>query len=157
MAENKHFNTLIQIGLVVRDLDGALKNFEEIMGIGPFRIAEYPPVDDRDCVRTYHGKKGDFQAKFCFYKFDNIEIELICPIQGENIWTDFLEDHGPGLHHLKFSVPTHQDTEKLFHEHGVEMISSGAAVGPNKGKTWVYYDTWEKLGFFIEMMNEIKE
>ena len=32
------------------------------------------------------------------------QIELIQPLEGRSIYSDFLQAHGPGLHHIRFSV-----------------------------------------------------
>ena len=29
-----------------------------------------------------------------------MQLELIAPVRGENIYSDFLRDRGPGLHHV---------------------------------------------------------
>lgn len=36
------------------------------------------------------------------------------------------------------------------------MSQMGASVGKNAGKTWAFYDTYDKIGFAIEVMNELK-
>lgn len=159
MREPKElFKNLIQIGMIVEDLDSTLQNLEEIIGMGPFRVAEYPPADEPNCERTYLEKDGDYRGKFCFFHYGNIEFEVIQPLEGQNIWTDFLKNnHGYGLHHLKFLVDDHQEIKQYFDSKGIKRIQSGASVGINKGKSWAYYDTKEKLGFYIEVMNDLKK
>ncbi len=159
MREPKElFKNLIQIGMIVEDLDSTLQNLEEIIGMGPFRVAEYPPADEPNCERTYYEKDGDYRGKFCFFNYGNIEFEVIQPLEGQNIWTDFLKNNnGYGLHHLKFLVEDHQEIKQYFDLKGIKRIQSGASVGINKGKSWAYYDTKEKLGFYIEVMNDLKK
>lgn len=159
MREPKEiFRNLIQVGLIVEDLDTALSNLEEIIGMGPFRIAEYPPKDEPNCERTYYESDGNYKGKFCFFHYGNIEFEVIQPVEGDNIWFDYLkENKGSGLHHLKFLVDDHQEVKEFFESKGVHRIQSGASVGINKGKSWAYYDTKEKFGFYIEVMNDLKK
>lgn len=99
-----YFKNPIQIGVLVDDLESYLKKLESVFGIGPFRIAEYPPEGTAP-FREYRGKEGNFIAKFCFYHLGNIELELIQPISGDNIWREHIDKHGQGIHHLKFLVP----------------------------------------------------
>lgn len=150
------FHNPIQIGLIVRDLDKALANFKEVLGMDGFRIADFPPPDHPDVVRKYHGKDGDFTAKFCFYNWGNIEFEIIQPLSGDNIWSDYLDGVGEmGLHHIKFMVPEHEEVRKHFESLGISVSQMGEGVGPNAGRHWVFYNTMDKLGFDIEMLNSI--
>lgn len=152
------FSSPIQIGLLVRDLDTVLKNFETILGMDHFRIADFPPSWDPDVVREYQGKKGDFKAKFCFYLWKNIEFEIIQPLEGENIWNDFLNEKGGiGLHHIKFAVESHAPVEEYFASLGIPVIQKGEGVGPNAGREWRFYDTFDQLGFDLEMINLVVE
>ena len=147
------FRNPIQVGVLVKDLDRYLQKLQSVFGIGPFRIAEYPPKDEVP-YREYHGKKGNFTAKFCFYHLGNIELELIQPISGENIWDDFIGKHGYGLHHIKFLTTDAKAVEEHLKANGYPVYQQGAAVGPNKGRVWQFYPTYEDIGFDVEMMNE---
>ena len=143
----------IQVGVLVRDLESYLAKLEEVFGIGPFRIAEYPPKDAVP-MREYHGKNGNFTAKFCFYHLGNIELELIQPIDGENIWEDHMQQHGPGIHHLKFLVPEHESVRAYMEANGYTISQQGAGVGPNKNRVWAFYPTYDDIGFDVEIMNQ---
>lgn len=151
------FRKVIQIGMVVEDLDKTLQAFEQLLGIGPFRVVEYPPADEPWCRREYKGQPADFTARFSFFHFGNIELEVIQPLEGESIWRDFLRTHGPGLHHLKFSVDRLEPADRFLRQQGFACGQQGAAVGPNKGKTWAYYDLDGALPLCIELMNEVIE
>jgi mannose-6-phosphate isomerase len=145
----------IQIGILVDDLDEYLKNLEEITGMGSWRIASFPPESQPDVYREYHGEPADFKAKFCFYHLGNIEIELIQPLEGKNIWRDWIDKHGQGIHHIKFLVPEHEESRSFLKEKGIDLYQWGASVGINAGKEWLFYDTYDKLGFDLELMNKI--
>jgi len=155
MGEN-HFEKLIQIGLVVSDLDTTLVNLQDLLGMGPFRIVSYPPKGAEDCPRVYRDQPGDFTAKFCFFDYGNIEFEVIQPLSGQNIWSEFLEKNGPGLHHIKFLVEDMPAAARHLTSKGAPLIQSGASVGKNAGRTWAFYDTQPQLGFYTEIMNVLK-
>ena len=36
------------------------------------------------------------------------------------------DEHGPGLHHLKFSVPTHEPSMSYLKDKGIEIEQMGA-------------------------------
>lgn len=147
------FTKPIQVGVLVNDLDSYLEKLDKVFGIGPFRIAQYPPVDEKP-FREYHEKEGNFVAKFCFYNLGNIELELIQPISGDNIWQDHIRKHGQGIHHIKFLVHDHKSVEEYLNDNGYKIVQQGAAVGPNKGRVWAFYDTYDDIGFDVELMNE---
>ncbi len=115
----KHaFRNPIQVGILVDDLDEYLKNLEEIAGMGPWRIASFPPDSQPDVYREYHGEPADFKAKFCFFHLGNIELEVIQPLEGKNIWRDWIDKHGQGIHHIKFLVPEHDESKAFLKEKG---------------------------------------
>jgi len=149
------FRNPVQIGLLVDDLEKVLKNLEEIFGIGPFRIVDYPPPDLENLPRQYKGKDEKFSAKFCFFDLGNIELEIIQPISGKTIWRDFIDKHGPGLHHIKFNVPEHDPSRGYLKSKGIKEEQLGGGIGKNAGKVWINYDTEDAIGFSIEIMNEI--
>ncbi len=39
-------------------------------------------------------------------------------------------------------------------EQGYEISQQGDAVGINKGRVWAYYNTYEDIGFDVEIMNQ---
>lgn len=147
------FNQPIQIGMLVRDLEEYLDRLDKVLGMGPFRIVDYPPAGE-EMFREYRGKQGNFKAKFCFYHLGNIELELIQPLEGESVWEEFLEKHGPGLHHLKFLVPEFEGIKQYMSANGYDISQQGDAVGINKGRIWAYYNTYEDIGFDVEIMNQ---
>ena len=151
------FTKPIQIGMLVNDLEKTLENLEKIFGIGPFRIVEYPPENMKNVTREYNGKPADFTAKFCFFDLGNIELEIIQPLSGKNIWSDYLNQNGPGIHHIKFNIPRHKEVKDYLGEYDVKMTQMGSAVGKNAGKEWAFYGTKDLIGFDIEVMNDIIE
>ena len=152
----KLFSNPIQIGMIVDDLDKTLENLQNIFGMGSFKIVDFPQEGEEDVKMIYKGENAKFKAKFCFYNLGNIEFEIIQPLEGKTIWRDFLDKKGPGLHHIKFSVPKHDESREYLFENGIKISQMGASVGKNAGKEWVFYDTEELVGFAIETMNEIK-
>ena len=149
------FRNPIQIGIITNNLEKTIANFKRILDIEPRAIADFPPIGHEDVYQEFKGEKSQSVGKFCFFDFGNIEIEVIYPVSGESIWKDFLDEHGPGLHHIKFSVPEHDESMEHLRQLGFNVHKGGAAVGKNTGKKWLYYNTFAELGFDMEVMNEI--
>lgn len=154
----KIFRNPIQIGLICRDLDTTLENFRKILGMEEWRIAPFPPEGHEDVTRVYHEEKEDFTAKFCFFDLGNIEFEIIQPLTGKSVWFDYLDrtPNGLGLHHIKFMADRNEPVKEYFDSIGIPRVTYGEGVGPNAGRTWTFYDTFEKLGFDIEVINRIR-
>ena len=150
------FKKFLHVGVVVKDLERTLDTLTNVFGIGPFKIMDFPPKNGGSEIEmTYHGKPADFSAKFCFADMGNVELEIIQPISGKSVWFDFLEKHGEGIHHIKFLVSGLQETKQYLNKYNFELTQSGSAVGVNKGKTWAYFGTEDKIGFVIEVLNEL--
>lgn len=146
----------IQIGVIVKNFNRVKENYLTILGVDNFREAHFPPDTGEDPKRMYYGRNGNFEANFYFFKWNNIELELIKPITGESIWKDYLSDGKEfGIHHIKFAVDRIEPLDKYFKSLGIEKIQQGAAVGPNAGKTWAFYGTMDRLGFDVEVINRI--
>jgi hypothetical protein len=145
------FTQPIQVGVLVKDAEQVSKDLEEVLGIGPFRVGVFPP-EGEEVIREYRGKAGNFIAKFYFVDLGNIELELIEPMSGENIWSDYIAKHGTSIHHIKFLVDDLQGTDEYLKEHGHSCIQKGSSVGKNAGKIWAFYDTHDRFGFDLEIM-----
>lgn len=155
--ENKslreRFNSFVQIGVVVRDIDRTMQALSQVFGIGPFRTITYPPSDRPNIERIYHGQPGNFRCRMAFAELGSIELELIQPLEGESIWVDFLEEQGEGIHHFRFNVPDVQPVIEYLARHDIGVSQMGAGLRP--GTTWVYFDTADLIGFTIEIMNAL--
>jgi methylmalonyl-CoA/ethylmalonyl-CoA epimerase len=147
------FKNFVQIGAVVADLDKAIHYLEEIVGIGPFRVIDWPPEGRTDIEKFYYGKPADFTARMAFTDLGPIELELIQPLEGESIWADFLRERGGGIHHIRFNVEDVTPVQDYLAENGIVSAQHGSGIRP--GTTWMNFASEEKLGFVIEIMNAL--
>lgn len=145
------FRNFVQIGIVVSNIDDVAQKLSEIFGIGPFRITDWPPPGREDVERYYYGEPGEFTARMGFTELGPIELELIQPCEGKSIWRDFLQQHGGGIHHLRFNVEALGPAKEYLAEHGIQPAQHGSGLRP--GTTWMNFDTEQLLGFVIEIMN----
>jgi methylmalonyl-CoA/ethylmalonyl-CoA epimerase len=152
-SPNEMFSDLVQIGVVVRDLDRTIKVLADVFGLGPFRTITYPPADRKDIQRVYRGEPADFAARMAFTELGPVELELLQPLDGESIWADFLKTHGEGIHHIRFNVPELEPVIEYLAERGVEVAQWASALRP--GTSAVNFDTEDKIGFTIEILNPL--
>jgi len=125
---NTFLGDLIQVCTVTRDhrraIDGMVK-----LGFGPWTIRTFDGSNLTD--RTYRGKPGEFSMKICLADSRNMNWEVIEPLEGPSIYTEFLERHGEGVQHLAFNCGGMAYAERLryFADRGYQNIQSGLYMG----------------------------
>jgi hypothetical protein len=146
---------LDQIGIVVKDLHRTVETLNRLLGVGPFKVLEWP-IEGVDPQATYYGSPGSYRLLLGFASSGGMNIELIEPLEGENIYSDFLKNHGPGLHHLRLNVPDFEARAAAWEQAGIKKIASGTGV--HAGSKWAYFDTTELLdGVIIELRTRLHD
>lgn len=87
-----------QVALVVRDIDKALEEYVNRLGIGPWWVRLYAPPQLTDM--RIRGEEIPYSMKLAIAYTGRTMWELIQPVDGPSIYKEFLEAHGEGLHHL---------------------------------------------------------
>ena len=95
-----------QVGIVVRDIRKAADYYTATFGIGPFTI-----IDVNMEGVLLRDKPSSSKIKSAFARSGTLQIEFIQPVEGENLYTEFLATNGEGLHHLGFRVEDVEDFE----------------------------------------------
>lgn len=91
-------STLHHVGLVVSDLDAAMNGYRESFGYSFFQFE----VNQGNA--TLSGSSSTFSLRFGIGQLGPSLIELIQPVSGTTIYSRYLAQRGPGLHHLAFSA-----------------------------------------------------
>jgi 4-hydroxyphenylpyruvate dioxygenase-like putative hemolysin len=138
-----------QIGVVVRDIDKAVKFYTSIFGIGPFYVYEFIPEK-----HWYHEKPSPLKLLMAKAPWGSMELELVQPLEGKTIHKEFLDTHGEGLQHLGFDVPDYESLFEKFVKSGFKPLQRietyyGAYNGYAKA---CYFDTREVGGVVFEIM-----
>lgn len=115
MARKLELKTVDQIGIVVRDIDKVVESWSELFGIGPWTYMELGGTDEK-------GRSG--KARLAFAYLGPVQIELIQCIEGRIFHSDFLEEHGEGLHHLGFYVDDVDAEAANLVEQGCKVLST---------------------------------
>lgn len=90
--------TPVQIAWVTADLDATEKALTTLLGAR--RWVRMPAVHFSPETCRHHGRPADFVADISLSYAGDTQLELIAPVSGESIYTEFLERHGAGLHHI---------------------------------------------------------
>jgi len=115
-----------QVGVVVRDVDQAIKRLSSL-GIGPFESR--PPPPDRE--EWYRGQPHKVNVKISMAQLGDVQLELIQPLDGKSPHGEYLEEKGEGIQHLMFSVEDFDKvTSGLVKEGAVELLRAKFPDGP---------------------------
>lgn len=149
-AYNKN-RRFFQVGIVVPDLDAALKAWTELYSVGPWTV--YTHSDD--FVAGLKRREDVCAAKFKFRcaltMVGDLQIELIQPVYGLPVYEKFIERTGGGIHHLKEKLSAEELPKRLdeLAAKGFETVFSADFYG----SLFAYADTAKALGTLIEFGN----
>jgi methylmalonyl-CoA/ethylmalonyl-CoA epimerase len=138
----------VQIGIVVPNLEQSTGILTELFGIGPFKFIEWP--NRPDSKYWFRGHEEGIKIRQGFVQAGELELELIEPLEGEqNAYRQFLNEHGGGIHHVLFEVDDMDTAVAALEPHGVKVLQAGTGIRP--GTRWVLLDTFDLVGFLIEL------
>ena len=138
---------LYQVGLVVNDLEKGMEHYQDILGIGPWEVGEANPSTISDM--TYHGRPVQHRFRGALTMAGPMQLELIQPLEGGNIFSDFLREHGEGVHHLgHVRVGNLGEAIQRLEKEGSPCLQSGRLPGGG----YAYMDTVKALGVIIELL-----
>ena len=101
------------IGIAVKDLDAAIKYYEEVLGLKCYAVEE---VEDQ-------------KAKTAFFKVGETKIELLQTTDPGGPIGKFIEKRGEGIHHVAFAVKGIQSALNEMESKGIQLIDKT----PRKG------------------------
>jgi catechol 2,3-dioxygenase-like lactoylglutathione lyase family enzyme len=119
-----HAQTPVQIAWVTRDLDATEKALTTLLGVKKW--IRMPGVHFGHDTCTFRGRPADFVADISLSYAGDTQLELIAPVSGESIYTEFLEAGGLGLHHICIEA---DDVERALAERNVDAVQRGVMAG----------------------------
>ena len=143
---------MTQVGVVVEDIEQASRAWSNFLGIE--KVPSINIAAGHDSRPTeFRGDPRNATAKLAFFQLDNITIELIEPLEGPSTWSEFLEEHGPGIHHIAFNVEKMSHSVPLFEQNGIREVQHG---GWGTGE-YAYMDGLDSLGLIIELLEHYQK
>ncbi|WP_420466679.1 VOC family protein [Panacagrimonas sp.] len=145
---NSFLGDTIQVCVVTQELERTLEGFVR-MGIGPWRVYTFSPETVRD--QTYMGEPARYSMRLALATSGTMMWEVIQPLDGPNIYTDFIESHGEGVHHVGQSCNglSYDAQFEKFAAAGRKMIQSGTW----KGVRYAYFSTEDLIGTTVEIFD----
>jgi catechol 2,3-dioxygenase-like lactoylglutathione lyase family enzyme len=119
-----------QIAWVTHDLDATETALTGLLGVRKW--VRIPDVHFAPDSCSYLGAPADFVAGISLSYLGDMQLELIAPVRGESIYSDFLRDRGPGLHHVCMEAETLEGFDAALADaadQGAEVVQQGVMPG----------------------------
>ena len=118
---------IAQIGIVVEDVRKSARQYEELLGIGPWEFIDVPIANG--VLHDQPIGQDDVIVKIALATHEGLRFELVQPVRGPSTHREFLEEHGNGIHHLAFvnrdGSQTHDVDQQLLQEQGIGVEMQG--------------------------------
>ena len=131
---------ITQFSIVVRDLDAKVAAYEEAFGWGPWRR-----FDGRSGLLSacrFRGEALDgFGIRVAQARVDELNVELVEPLDGPSPWRDFLDTGGEGIASIAVTFDTAEQVARLraaLSDLGIGVLAS-ATVGDRD--QWLLFDS----------------
>ena len=145
---NSFLGDTVQVCVVTKDLERTLDGFVQ-MGIGPWRVYTFGPETVKD--QTYGGKPERYSMCLALATSGTMMWEVIQPLEGPNIYNDFLAKHGEGVQHVGQGCNglSFDQQCSTLEAAGRKMIQSGNWGGVR----YAYYGTEDLIGTTVEIFD----
>lgn len=140
-------NVVVQIGIVVRDCAATAKQYADLLGVQAPSIMElaHEPISNT----KYRGKPSRAYARGAFLDLGpQVQLEIIEPVGAPSTWQEFLDKHGPGVHHIAFLTKDMKGATAMLEKKGMPLVQSGAWTGGEYG----YFESVPQLGVILEIL-----
>ena len=143
---------ITQVCYVTNDYKKTIEYLTNTLNWGPWTILKNNQISAHDVKSDGKPVEGDFEFLIAATFIGDIEFEIIQPIHGVNPYSKFLEERGPGIHHIKESILDNDALDAAV----AEYSSRGPKVnyqGKYMEDHYFYLDTFDALGAYYETVS----
>ncbi len=122
--------TPVQIAWVTRDLATTEAALTALLGAKTW--VRMPGVHFGPQTCTYRGRPADHVADVALSYAGDTQLEVIAPVRGDSVYTEFLDRSGPGLHHVCLAAPDADAFDAAISDaqrDGAELAMAGTMPG----------------------------
>jgi methylmalonyl-CoA/ethylmalonyl-CoA epimerase len=125
-----------QAAFVVSDLDAAVRQWSDDLGIGPWSVwtLQAPILTNM----TYHGRDADFAIRHALAWSGGLQFELVQPLYGPSIFQDQLSIGDRGFNHIGVVVPDLAAAIAEQTSRGFVALQSASGFGQTKDGAFCY-------------------
>lgn len=137
---------ICQVAIVVEDIEAAAQAWAAVLGVPvpSWHVAGGQP----EANTRYRGEPSSATAKLAFFDMGQVRLELIEPDETPSTWREFLNTHGPGIHHIAFNVGNMQEATERLQGEGIPTVQTGDFTGG----CYAYCDGTARLGAILELL-----
>ena len=143
-----------QLGILVPDIEEGIRMWSVLTGRDDWRMYTYSP--DWVPELTYRGQPGRFSMRLALLGAEP-QVELIQPLDGPSLYHEWIDEHGYGMHHVGFWVPSIDEVAAQATAAGIEITQSGRGYGMDGDGGFIYLDTQESAGMILEAIEVPKQ
>ena len=140
---------ITQISLAVTDLDGLMERYHQAFGWAPWQVFDHvPPVHHATMLR---GEPVHYALRGAEVYVGSVNFELLQPLEGPNLWSEFLDRRGPGIASIATMFHERVDGDAVkaaFQERYGIPVTMKADIGDHI--EYYYLDTEARFGCLIE-------
>ena len=140
-----------QVAYVIPDIAKAQDWAKRMFGVKHFGVME-AALKEPDFTFLYRGRPAEASIVIALGDMRGTELELIQPLSPGSFWSDHLQTHGPGLHHICFMVPEFEPVMKHFRANGMEPIIHGATRTGPLNVEFAYFDCRSDGASYVEII-----
>jgi len=137
------FTETLQIAIVVRDLDAALRTYADEYGIGPWEVYSFGPENVAELYPP------DCAWRLAVTMVGSVQWELIEPLDDRSIYADFLAEKGEGVHHVAVGGKPYREMLDAISAKGRRVLQGGVF----QSATFTYLSTDEDLHVITELLD----
>lgn len=135
-----------QVAFVVENLYDGMDRFGTALGIDGWQVYRFEPPTLTD--QRYRGKTVDnaHRIAITYPTQDDIMLELMEPLEEPNLYQDFLDEFGEGMHHVAcFAFEDPEAVVARFEDAGIPVLQ----YGKYRDVEFWYFDTQDILNGVI--------
>jgi hypothetical protein len=121
------YGPICQIAWVTDDIEATEQLLSKQFGVGTW--IRLPNIEFGPQTCRLHGEPADFTAHISMSYSGDMQLELIQPVRGTSIYTEFLDRCGPGLHHVCFEPSDLDAAVASAQEQGLAVVQDGEMSG----------------------------
>ena len=129
------------LGLAVRDLDAAIRLYEDVFGLH----VTHRWTAEADGMEAASLHVGD------------LEIELMQPLREDSPVARFIERRGEGLHHVAYKVDDVAEALEKVEESGVETVDREPRTGGDGRTRIAFLHPRGTFGVLMELEEDVRE
>jgi catechol 2,3-dioxygenase-like lactoylglutathione lyase family enzyme len=138
----------MQVGMVVNDLDAALRYWTEVLEVGPWVVIE-ESLGDRQLF--HRGEQSPVQMSLALSYVGETQVELITQTNdAPSPYREFLDEGREGVHHIAFWPQDYETAVKELERRGFEEIMTVRTADGEKNVS--YFRSPPVLGVMVEVV-----